>query len=129
MVSEKQTRPLIDIKDAYEFWKEGNDETKLRKILIPTEYAILHVKRVFIKDSAVDAITHGSPLYAVGVARVQRGIVRGETVAVYTLKDELVALGIAKKASEEMASAKRGVVVRTDRVFMKKEVYPTAKKK
>ena len=118
-----QAVPLIEIKDAYEFWKDNKDEKTLRKLLTPTEYAILHVRRVFVKDSAVDAITHGSPLYAAGVARVQKGVVRGETVAVYTLKDELVALGIAKKASEEMASAKRGVVVRTDRVFMERGVY------
>jgi H/ACA ribonucleoprotein complex subunit 4 len=122
--TEDQAKPLIEIKDIYEFWKENDDESALREILVPTEYAILHVKRVFVKDSAVDAITHGSPLYAAGVARVQEGIVRGETIAVYTLKDELVALGIVRKTSEEMVKAKRGIVVRTDRVFMAKGIYP-----
>lgn len=122
--TEKQSHSLIEIKDAYEFWKENGNETALRKFLIPTEYSILHVKRVFIKDSAVHAITHGSPLYAPGISKIQKGIVRGETVVTYTLKDELVALGIAKKTSEEMMKTKRGVVIRTDRVFMKKGVYP-----
>ena len=122
--TEDQAVPLVEIKDAYEFWKENGDENALRKLLIPTEYAILHVKRIFVKDSAVDAITHGSPLYAAGAARVQKGIVRGDTVAVYTLKDELVALGISRKTSDEIVKAKRGVVVRTDRVFMERGVYP-----
>ncbi len=121
--TEEQSHSLLEIKDAYEFWKENGDETMLRKILIPTEYAILHVKKVFIKDSAVDAVCHGSPLFAAGIANIEKGIVRGETIAIYTLKDELVALGIAKKTSEEMFKAKRGVVVRTDRVFMKKGTY------
>jgi H/ACA ribonucleoprotein complex subunit 4 len=129
--TEQQALPLVDIKDTHEFWKEDakTGEAALRKILIPTEYAILHVKRVFVKDSAVDAITHGSPLYAAGVARVQKGIIRGETIAVYTLKDELVALGITRKTSKEMAKAKRGIVVRTDRVFMEKGVYPKSERK
>lgn len=122
--TEQQSHNLIEVKDAYEFWKENNDERRLRKILIPVEYAILHVKRVFVKDSAVDAICNGSPVYAGGIARIQKGIVKGENIAVYTLKEELVALGIAKMTSEQMLKAKRGTAIRTDRVFMKKGTYP-----
>jgi len=122
--TEQQSHSLIEVKDAYEFWKELADESRLRGILIPVEYAILHVKRVFVKDSTVDAVCHGSPVYASGIARIQKGIVRGETVAVYTLKEELVALGITKMTSVQMLKAKRGSAVRTDRVFMKRGVYP-----
>ena len=122
--TEQQSHSLIEVKDAYEFWKESGDEAQLRKIIIPVEYAILHVKRIFIKDSAIDAICNGSPLYAAGITRLQADIVRGETVALYSLKEELVALGIAKKTSEEMRKGKRGIVIRTDRVFMKKGTYP-----
>lgn len=120
--TEDQSHFLLEIKDAYEFWKDG-DEKLLKKILIPTEFAILHVKRVFVKDSAIDAICHGSPIYPAGITRIQKGIVRGETVSVYSLKEELVALGIAKLTSEEMLKARRGVVIRTDRVFMEKNTY------
>jgi len=124
--TEQQAHNLIEIKDAYEFWKEKGDESRLRKILIPIEYAILHVKRIFVKDSAVDTVCNGSPVYAAGIARIQKEIARGEVVAVYTLKEELVALGIAKMTSEQMMKAKRGTAVRTDRVFMKRGTYPTA---
>ena len=126
LFTEEQSSSLIEVKDAHGFWKERGDESQLRKILIPVEYAILHVKRVFVKDSAVDTICHGSPVYATGIARIQNGIARGETIAVYTLKEELVALGIAKMASQEMLKRKRGSAVRTDRVFMKRGVYPAA---
>jgi len=125
--TEQQSHSLVDVKDVYEFWKENGDELRLRKILIPVEFAILHVKRIFLKDSAVDAVCHGAPVYAAGVTRIQPNIVRGETVAVYTLKEELVALGIAKMTSEEMFEAKRGTSVRTDLVFMQKGVYPNAR--
>jgi H/ACA ribonucleoprotein complex subunit 4 len=120
---ESESHSLLAVKDAYEFWKDG-DEKPLRDILIPVEFAILHVKRVFVKDSAVDAVCNGAPLYAIGLSRIQEGIERGETVAMYSLKEELVALGIAKLTSEEMLKRKKGAAVRTDRVFMEKGVYP-----
>jgi len=120
--TEDQSHSLVSVKDAYEFWKDG-DEKPLRKILIPVEFAILHVKRVFVKDSAIDAICHGAPLFVSGSCKIQEDIVRGETVAVYSLKEELVALGIAKMTSEEMMKKSRGVAIRTDRVFMERGVY------
>jgi H/ACA ribonucleoprotein complex subunit 4 len=121
--TEDHAHSLLEIKDAYEFWKEG-EEKPLRKILIPVEYAILHVKKVFIKDSAIDSICHGSPLFVSGISRIQEGIVKGETIAIYSLKEELVALGIAKMTSEEMYEKKKGLAVRVDRVFMQVGTYP-----
>jgi len=114
---------LIEIKDAYEFWT-GGDEEKLRSILIPIEYAIPHVKRIFVKDSAINSICYGSPVFPGGITRIQEGIKRGEIIAVYSLKEELVALGIAKLTSKEMFEAKKGMAVRTDRVFIEKNTYP-----
>ncbi len=126
--TEEESHSLLEVKDAYEFWQEGK-EKKLKKILIPTDHAILHVKRVLVKDSAVGAICNGSPVYASGLTRIQDGIVKGELVAVYTLKGELVAIGIARMTSKEMFKSKRGIAVRTDRVFMKRETYPKWKVK
>jgi H/ACA ribonucleoprotein complex subunit 4 len=124
--TEAQAHSLLNINDAYQFWKEGN-EKYLREILIPVEYAIDHVKKIFVKDSAVDAIAYGSPIYANGISRIQEGIIRGETIAIFTLKSELVALGIAKMSSEEMDNKSKGLAARTDRVFMGRDVYPSWK--
>jgi H/ACA ribonucleoprotein complex subunit 4 len=124
--TEDQAHSLVEIKDAYEFWKEG-DEKPLRKILIPVEHAILHVKKVFVKDSAIDSICHGSPVFVSGINRIQEGIVKGEIIAIYSLKEELVALGIAKMTSKEMYEKKKGLAIRTDRVFMEIGTYPSSK--
>lgn len=121
--AEDQAHSLLKIKDAYEFWKEGEAKL-LKEILIPMEHAILHVKRVFVKDSVIDSICHGSPVFVPGITRIQKRIEKGEVVAIYSLKGELVALGISKMTSEEMFRAKKGVAIRTDRVFIKKGVYP-----
>ncbi|HLC39527.1 MAG TPA: PUA domain-containing protein, partial [archaeon] len=120
---ETRSFPLVGIKDAYEFWKEG-DERRLREILMPVETAVGHAKKIFVKDSAIDAICNGAPVYPVGVTRVQEDLVAGENVVILSLKSELVAIGIAKMDAEKIARAKRGVAVRTDRVIMQRGVYP-----
>ncbi len=120
--AEKNAVSLTEMKDAYEFWKAG-DETKLKKILIPIEFAIDHVKKIFVKDSAIGQIANGAPVYPNGITRIQEGIEAGETIAVFSLKNELVALGITKMTSEEMLNRKKGVAVRTDRVFIGKDIY------
>jgi len=121
--TEEQSHSLLAVKDAYEFCKEGN-EKPLRKILIPVEHAIIHTKKIFIKDSAVGSVCEGSPVFVNGITRIEEGIEAGEMIAVYTQKEELAALGIAKMDSERMHKGKRGVAVRTDRVFMERGVYP-----
>lgn len=125
--TEQQSHSLVEVKDAYEFWRSGDDK-RLREMIIPIEHAILHTKRIFVKDSAVEAICNGSPVYASGITRIQEGIEKGELIATYTLKGELVSIGIAKMTSGQMFKARRGSAVRTDRVFMQKGIYPRWKR-
>lgn len=120
--TEDQTHSLLKIRDAYEFWKKG-DQDVLKKILIPIEFAIPHVKKIFVKNSAIESLCNGAPLFPVGITRVQEGIKEGELVAIMSLKNELIAIGIAKMKSEKMVTAKRGVAVRIDRVIMEKGRY------
>ncbi|MCD6482701.1 MAG: RNA-guided pseudouridylation complex pseudouridine synthase subunit Cbf5 [Candidatus Aenigmarchaeota archaeon] len=120
---EKQAYPLVDIRDAFEHWKETGDEKPLREMVKPIEFMLDHVKKVFIKDSAIPRIANGAPLFVAGVVRIQEDIRKGDIVAVMSLKNELVSYGYAKMDSEEMLKAKRGIAVTTDRVFIKKDVY------
>ena len=111
----KDSYILSEIKEAYERWKAG-DESGLRKILIPIEKAIPHVKRVYVKDSSISSIRNGAPLLSSDVIEVQEGIERNETVGIFSSKKELIALGIAKTNSKSMLR-KRKSIIRTDRVF------------
>ncbi len=120
---EENAHSLVAVKDAYEFWKGKDDGKFLREILIPVEDAIPHVKKISVKDSAIGNICNGAPVYANGICRIQEGIIRGETIAVHSLKEELVAFGIAKLTSDEMLKRKTGVAVRTDKVFMERGIY------
>lgn len=121
--SEEKSFSLVRIKDAYEFWKEGN-EKMLRVMLTPVDFAISEsVKKIFVKDSAIPNILNGSPLYPNGITRLRKEIAAGETIAIYSGKEELIAIGITKMDSEKILSAKRGESVRTDRVIFNKQLY------
>ncbi len=103
------------------------DAVKLKKLkkkdVKPVEQSVEHVKAVIIKDSAVEAVCNGAPLYKKGITKVEKGIEKGNLVTILTLKGELVALGKAQVKSEQMVKA-RGLAVNTNRVLMKKGTYP-----
>ena len=121
--SENDWCSLHDLKDAYEFYKEG-DEEELKKIIFPIERAVEHLGKVWIFDNAVDTVCHGADLSIPGISKLESDIKQGELIAVMTLKDELVCLGEALKNSEEMIDENKGKAVKTKKVFMKRSIYP-----
>ena len=112
---EENSFNLIQITDAI----ISNDEKMIRKIFIPAEYCLEHVKKIFVKDTAIPNLLKGAPLYVKGIVRVQEGIKKDEIVAIFSLNNELIAFGYAKMSSEEMIKNNQGIAVRIDRVFMK----------
>ncbi len=115
---------LHDLLDAYVFWKEEGEEKYLRRIIKPMELAVLNIPKIVIKDSAVDAICHGADLMARGVLYVEKNVKKDCCVAIFTLKNELVALGRALMNAEDVVKVRRGVVVDVERVLMERGVYP-----
>ncbi|MDN5321138.1 MAG: ribonucleoprotein complex subunit 4 [Thermococcaceae archaeon] len=115
---------LHDLIDAYHFWKEDGIEEYFRKAIQPMEKAVEHLPKVWIRDSAVAAVTHGADLAVPGIVKLHKGIKPGDLVAIMTLKDELVALGKAKMTTQEMLTKTRGIAVDVEKVFMPREWYP-----
>ncbi|MCX9011509.1 MAG: RNA-guided pseudouridylation complex pseudouridine synthase subunit Cbf5 [Candidatus Methanoperedens sp.] len=115
---------LHDLKDAYIEWKESGSEELLRKTIFPMEYALSHLPKIVIRDSAVDAVCHGAGLAAPGVLTVETGIERGDLVAVFTQKGEAVSFGRAQMKSMEIFKAATGIVATTDRVLLSPGTYP-----
>ncbi len=118
---------LHDIKDAFTLAQEGKEE-QIRKVIKPVEFAVGHLPKVWVLDSAVDPLCHGANLSVPGVARMQAGIQKEELVAIFSLKDELVCIGNAVMTSEEMMKEEKGLAIKTSKVFMDPEVYPHFKK-
>lgn len=115
---------LQDLTDAYHYYKENGDETKLREFVKPVEVATNHLPKVWVSDAAVDTICHGATLKVPGIASVESEIQTGEPVVVLTLKNELVCVGESLMTSREMIDSKRGVAVKSTQVFMPPSTYP-----
>jgi len=60
---------------------------------------------------------------------VESGIEPDQIVAVFTLKDELVAVGRAKLTSKKMIEDEKGTAVVIERVFLQTDIYPKMVKK
>ena len=119
---ESTSYTLQELSDAYFFWKEENNEKFIRKVIQPIENGAKHLPKVWVFDTTVESICHGSDLKVPGISRLSSNIPEGETAAIMTLKDELVALGKAKMNSEEMMKD-RGIAVQTEKVFMLPGTY------
>ena len=122
---ESESYTLQDLLDAYIFWKEEGEERYIREIIKPMEAAVSSISKIVIKDTAVDAICHGANLSIKGVAMVEKNVKKDSTVAIFTAKGELVALGKALFSAEEMLELKKGIVVDVERVLMERGVYPS----
>jgi len=121
--TEQMAVKLHDIKDAYEFYKEGDAEP-LKKILLPMESMAQHLPKVYLKDSAIDAVCHGADVHIPGIVKIDENIAKGDTVCVFSLKGEAVCIAEAKMSTQEIAGAKNGAAFHPLRVLMPSGTYP-----
>ncbi len=117
---------LQDLKDAYEFWKQGS-EKEIRQVIVPFEKAVEHVKKMWIFDNAVNNVCHGSSLGVQGISKLHDSIQSGEQIAVMTLKGELVCLSKAALSAQEMMTKEKGLAAITEKVFLPRNIYTTNK--
>jgi H/ACA ribonucleoprotein complex subunit 4 len=115
---------LHDVAYWFMEWQEKKEEDILRKFIRPMEEALDLIPKIYIRDSAVDAVCHGARLTAPGVLSLETGIEEGSMVAVLTLKGEAVALAEAEASTEEIFKMDHGVVATSKRVLMPRGKYP-----
>ena len=115
---------LYDLSEALDFLREDGDERLLRRIVRPMEDALALLPKLWIRDSAVEALCNGASLTMPGILRLESGIERGDMVAVLTLKGEAVALMGAEASAEEIVESERGVAAKPVRVLMPRGTYP-----
>jgi len=120
---------LHEVSEAVYLWRKYGDETLIRKVVLPVEYIVAHLPKIIIKDSAVDAIAHGAQLAVPGIIMLSNDVKKGERVAIFTLKGELVAIGKSFMGTEEIVKNEKGVAVKIERVVMDRGTYPPLWKK
>ena len=114
---------LQDLADAFYFYKNEKNDKFLRKVIQPVENAVAHLPKVWVFDTTVSTLCHGAGLNIPGISKFNDRINKNDIVAIMTLKNELIALGIAELNSEEMMEKERGLAIKTDKVFMLPETY------
>lgn len=108
---------LIDLKDAYHFYKEENNPKFLKHCLQPIENAVKHLPKVQVLDTTIQSLTHGRDLAIPGISKTG-SFDKDETVAILTLEGELVAIGTSLMPAEEIKKKKKGLAVKVKKVFM-----------
>jgi len=109
---------LQDLTDAFHYYKNEKNDKFLRKIIQPMENGINHLPKVWILDTTIKPLSHGRDLAIPGISKLESKIKNDDLVAIMTLKNELVALGIATMTSEDMMKKDKGIAIRTDKVFI-----------
>lgn len=119
---------LQDLFDAFTLYKEEKEEIPLRNIVLPMEYGIKHLPKIFVKDSAIDPLCHGAPLGLPGVTKFSKGFDNGEFIAILSLKHELVAFGETQMNAKDLEEKESGLVASVKRVLMPIGTYQSRKK-
>jgi len=121
---EKESVSLNALKDAFVLWKEEGEESAIRGIVKPLERMLVHLPAIVVKDTAVDALCHGASLAMPGVAKLDRGIRKGDLLAIYSAKGEGVALMDAAVDANAIVDLKSGIAATSRRVLMEPGTYP-----
>ncbi|MFT4326072.1 MAG: RNA-guided pseudouridylation complex pseudouridine synthase subunit Cbf5 [Candidatus Woesearchaeota archaeon] len=101
--------------------KDVSDDYK--QYLLPIESAVAHIPKIWVHDSAIDALCNGSYLAVPGIAKFE-STVSDSWVAVLSLKGELIGLGSALMSAKKITSAEKGFAVKMDTIIMEIGTYP-----
>ena len=121
--TEEEAITMYDLTEAIERRDDG-DEEPLRRIIRPVEDGLQLIPKIWIRDSAVEAVCNGAQLAVPGVVKYETGIETGDLVAVMTQKGEAAALMRAEMGSGKIQAEDHGIAASPIRVIMPMGVYP-----
>jgi H/ACA ribonucleoprotein complex subunit 4 len=120
--TEDRAVTLQNLTDAY-VAAQNNKPELLRSMLLPVESVVEDMKKIVVQDSAINALAHGVQLKVPGIVAYEDSIRAGDTVAVMSLKGELVLVGTAKLDGDKLGGTS-GLAVKTERVYINPKHYP-----
>ncbi|HLD39824.1 MAG TPA: RNA-guided pseudouridylation complex pseudouridine synthase subunit Cbf5 [Candidatus Nanoarchaeia archaeon] len=108
---------LNDLQDALHFYKEEQNKKFILHCIQPIENAIKHLPKCWVLDTTLQSVSHGRDVAIPGISKLEN-FRKGETVAVMTLKEELVAIGEATMSGVEINTQQKGVGINVKKVFI-----------
>lgn len=92
--------------------------------MAPIESILNNLPRIYVKDGAVSAVSHGAPLAKPGIVKASKGIKKGDSVIILSLKEEAVAIATLHVDSENLMEMSNGQVATAQSVLMAPGTYP-----
>lgn len=114
---------MHDVKDAQWYYEQFNNDNYLRRVIMPLEILLVGYKRIVVKDTSINAVCYGAQLMLPGVLRYESNIEVGEQVVLMSTKGEAIALAIAQMTTSTIATCDHGIVTRTKRVILDRDIY------
>ncbi len=108
---------LHELFGAYRYWKKYGDERYLRFYLRPIEELLFFLPKVFIKETALFSVTHGSFVAVPAIVGVTSDLKPKQLVGVYNLNNEIIALGRAEMDAKTAIESEKGIVLKIDKVL------------
>jgi H/ACA ribonucleoprotein complex subunit 4 len=121
--TEADSVPLQALADAVARRSEG-DPAPLLALLHPIDEVWRHFPRIVVKESAASAIAHGAGLARGGILEIPKPFSADASVVLVRRSGELLATGIARHDSDELARVRHGWVVDSTRVFVPPDRFP-----
>lgn len=101
---------INDVHDAYFGYKEAlkanNEELKqktqalLHKYILPPEYALQHIKKIWITDENIQPAMNGRGILSRNIIKLHDDIEAGQKVALMTAKDEVLGIVVTNHDSD-----------------------------
>jgi len=123
-VEDRSLTTLQTLSDACSKWLKEGKEEELRNIVRPMEDCLKFIPKIYMRDSAVDAICHGASLAIPGIVSLESNIKANDEVALFTQKGEAVALAKAALATDDILNFDHGIAAKSERVLMPPGTYP-----
>jgi len=108
---------LTDLQDAHYYYTKEHNDKFLNYALQPIENAITHLPKCWVLDTTIESLTHGRDVGIPGISKLEN-FKKNETIAILTLKGELIAIGIALMSAVEINTKDKGIAINIQKVFM-----------
>ncbi|MFH1221456.1 MAG: RNA-guided pseudouridylation complex pseudouridine synthase subunit Cbf5 [Candidatus Micrarchaeota archaeon] len=115
-ITEQQAVKLQDLIDAVWLYKHGKPQQLEKMIKKPDDY--IELKKVVIRDNALQSIKNGAQLMAPAVASIDDGVKKDELVKLYSESGKFAGIGKAAADKDQLLKMKTGLAVSIERMHL-----------